>query len=171
MAGTAKWCLNQPSAAVDEWRAGVECEFADAAGGVKVPLLLLFASIAQPKVIPKREAEELLAIRIRNPRARSWPGPAAEFVLGRIDENRLRRQAFHKNESACAVHQALSDFCVGLVHCMRGERAECVGCLKNVAAVSWSDYDFRKRVFLGRIWQEELFLARHESSVWRPNGT
>src|SRR5690349_2826142 len=37
MSGVAKWCLNERREAVSQWRAGLGCAYADAAGGVESP--------------------------------------------------------------------------------------------------------------------------------------
>ena len=60
MAATAKWCMGgfvRSGRAVD-WR--LDCDFADAAGGVRCPLQLFFASVVVPGVFSRAEAERLL---------------------------------------------------------------------------------------------------------------
>ena len=63
MAGVAQWCLNDPHNAVRQWREGLQCDYADAAGGAQLPLLLFFASIVEPETFSRVEAESLLAER------------------------------------------------------------------------------------------------------------
>jgi hypothetical protein len=62
MAGTAKWRANEHGAAIEDWHAGLRAhQYADAGGlGVKIPLLLFVASILDPPVFPRKQAEEVL---------------------------------------------------------------------------------------------------------------
>ena len=49
MAGTARWLLDERGAdAVAVWVEGLDCPYADAAGGMELPLLLLFAGSRYP---------------------------------------------------------------------------------------------------------------------------
>ena len=50
MAGAAKWCLDEPNDAVNQWLAGLKCAYADSAGGVRCPLLLFTASVTNQGV-------------------------------------------------------------------------------------------------------------------------
>jgi hypothetical protein len=93
MAGIAQWCLNEPSQAVNYWSAGLDTRFADGAGGVQLPLLLLTASIVKPEVFPREEAERILRSKTKNPLLKNWPGPLVEFVLGILDKKTLEEMS------------------------------------------------------------------------------
>ena len=83
MSGTAKWCLGKRPAAVAEWHSGLNCQFADAGGaGLRIPLLLFFASVAEPSVFPPSEADNLLHARSADPRATIWPAHWQSSWLG-----------------------------------------------------------------------------------------
>ena len=92
MAGVAKWCMDEVSQAVAQWQAGTEAAYADAAGGVTLPLLLFAASVLRAEVDAWSMAERLLAKRAAEPRAENWPGPLAKYVLHQIREEELRNQ-------------------------------------------------------------------------------
>ena len=164
MAGAAKWCLDEPEYAVYWWREGLGCEFADAAGaGFTLPLLLYFASVVKPDLLPRSEAEELLVEKARDPRIRVWTGPAIKYLLGYIDEQQLLAEAIDPNEIETPLNQWHSDFYIGVAELARGESTEYRRRMQRAAMVEWSDYDVDKDLFLSKLWQEEYFLARHES--------
>jgi hypothetical protein len=164
MAGTAKWCLNEPEAAIHEWCDGLEVEFADWAGGMKVPLLLFFASVVKPRVYTRKEAETVLTKRVRDPRAQMWPGPLAEFVLDRIDENCLRELAYdEKHQEETMLNRWSADFFTGVKERSRGNVDRFRQSMERVGMTSWKEFDNQERIFLGKLWSEEFFLARHEA--------
>jgi lipoprotein NlpI len=90
MAGAAKWCLGEPDESIRQWREGTQCRYADGAGGVSSRLWLYIASVIKPRLFPRNEAEELLTVCANDRRVKNWPGPVAEYILGRIDENNMR---------------------------------------------------------------------------------
>jgi len=82
MPGAAMWCLDDPGAAVRHWHEGLNAPYAVGGVGIHLPLLLFLASTLRPRVYVKEDAEGILRERVKNPRAKSWPGPLAKFVLG-----------------------------------------------------------------------------------------
>lgn len=89
MAGVAKWCVDEPDAAVDLWRAGFSAPYAIGASIVRLPLLLFASSILKPAVVSRKEAKEILRERIENPLIENFPGPLAKFVLNELKESDL----------------------------------------------------------------------------------
>jgi tetratricopeptide (TPR) repeat protein len=88
--GVAHWSKGQRDLAVKAWKSGLHTQYADAAGGVEVPLLLLFAAaITQDKILEK-EALSLLKKASKSKRMINWPGPLADYMLGKISEETLR---------------------------------------------------------------------------------
>jgi tetratricopeptide (TPR) repeat protein len=170
MAGVARWCLKDRAGAAEMWHAGLRCKFADAAGGVGLPLLLFFASVAAPEILAMDHAEKLLSERMNDPRTRNWPGALARFVLGQIDEGRLRSECLDKNESETTMRHLQADFYVAVLQRARGNAALSAETMRHVAGLPWSEYDSSKRIFLAKLWQEEFFLARHESHARPPSG-
>lgn len=170
MAGVAKWCLNKPEEGMAEWREGLRCEFTDWAGGVELPLLMYFASVARPDEFLKfrAEAEKLLTKRAGSHLIRNWPGPLAEFVLSRIDESTLRNKCQQNDEVDTSLYHRLADFYVALKARASGDIAKWNATVRKIADTSgpeWSNHDF----FLGSVWSEEFFLARHEASLLTSN--
>jgi hypothetical protein len=166
MAGVAKWCLNEPEEAVAKWREGLRCEFTDWAGGAEIPLLMYFASAARPEMFPKLrvEAEKLLTKRANHHLIQNWPGPLAEFVLGRIDERVLRSKCQQEDEDDTKLYNWLADFYAGVAELVRGEKKRWLSAIRTIAEVARPDrssHDY----FLSSIWQEEFFLARHEATA------
>ena len=167
MAGAAKWCLSQPEEAVDQWQAGLKCDFADSGGaGIKIPLLLFFASITRPALFPTARVERLLQERSQEPRAAIWPGPLAKFVLGQHSDDQLRQECErhverYGNDETPYWH---SDFYKGVLAAKKGDAAHFSDAMKRAAQLTWADFDNRQAEFYAKVWQEEFFLARHESS-------
>lgn len=160
MAGVAKWCLGQRIEAVHEWREGLRCQYVDWAGGIKSPLLLFFSATVDTVLVPISEVKDLLAARGNDVAAKNWPGPLGRFVLGRIDEAQLRRESHYKIETVTTVRQWTCDFWVGVIERHNGRADRFLKAMNKVADVSWADFDQSKDLFLSKLWQEELFLAR-----------
>jgi hypothetical protein len=166
MAGVAKWCLELHAEAVAEWREGLDCEFADAAGDAKPALLLYFAAVLRPNVFSRAKATALLTAKANDRRSSKWPGPLVKFALGKIAEAELRRECiYERDDDDTAVNNWESDFFVALAEFELKNRADFVARMQSVASLSWQDYDANQDLFLSKIWQEEFFLARHEAQV------
>ena len=163
MAGAAKWCLKSPQEAVTCWIDGLDCQFADAAGGVSLPLLLLFGSVVHPDLYSQDEAKRLLSLRADDRRIGNWPGPIAEFVLGRIDQELLRSKCNGYNDSDTKVRNWLADFYVAAAGRSRGDESTFSKAMSDTALISDDDFDPTKIHFLAKLWHTEFFLARHES--------
>ena len=172
MAGVAKWCLDDRQEAVNQWRAGLKSQYADGAGGVRLPLLLYCVSVLDPDLVSDAEAKRLLTIRAEDPRVKNWPGALAEFILRRIDEAGLRTKCAGLNELDRATRHWNADFYAVIVAKERGEAADFKEQMRRLCATSPDDFsdatvddsDFSHLNFLlGRLWREEFFIARHES--------
>jgi lipoprotein NlpI len=164
MAGTAMWCMGNRIAAVDQWQRGLDVDYADLGYGFSPPLLLFFASIVEPNLFSRAEAETLLAKRLDDPRANRWPASLAEFVIGRIDFDALRQKGIDKNdENWTAFHHWLADFWRGVLELEHGNAVGYRELMRQTANVSWVEYDRDKRAFLGKLWCPECYLARHEA--------
>jgi tetratricopeptide (TPR) repeat protein len=162
MAGVAGWCRNKPDEAVTYWRAGLNAQFADSAGGLHIPLLLWVASVLVPSILRKKEAEEILKQRVRDAEVDRWPGPLAQFVLGRVDEESLRGLSRGKTEINTQRRRWLSGFYRGLVDVERGnlgalELKELLQQVSDSSQPEWSN----EQQFLSLPWSEEFFIARH----------
>jgi hypothetical protein len=163
MAGTAKWCMDQPIDAVKCWKIGLNSEFSDTAGlGFKLPLLLYFTSVVRPNILPASEAMLLLSAKSDDSRAKGWGGSLARFVQGKINEDELRKECPGRHDDETILHHWVADFYVAVVaHANRNE-IRYLDLMRRVASLSWSDYDSNNRAFLSKLWSGEFFLARHE---------
>jgi lipoprotein NlpI len=161
MAGTAKWCMDEPEAGVKMWKAGLSAEYSDAAN-VGVPLLLWFASIVGPGSFKGSEAEELLAIRLRERRSQIWPGPVAQYILGRASYTELQSQYPGRNETETVMRRWRAEFYEAVMELSTGNIAHYKEMMRAAADSSrpeWSD----ENSFLRLVWHEEFFIARHEA--------
>ncbi len=164
MAGVAKWCLGEPGEAASQWRAGLKAKYARASGlGVRMPLLLFFASVVRPDISGEVLAKKLMLEKTKDRRIKTWPGPIAKLVLGQIDEREFQNHCRGANRQDTRDRQWLAEFYRSLIRYNRGEPSlfkEAMRKLTDTSQPEWSN----DAVLLGRIWGEEFFLARHEAT-------
>jgi tetratricopeptide (TPR) repeat protein len=162
MAGVAKWCLNERDIAIAQWRDAVRCEFSDPSS-VGSSLLLFFASVMEPTLITRAEAEKVMAQRLTLPQASLWPGPLARYILGDIDTNQLEDAYASKHHDETWNRRWFADFYRGVLSYAAGNIQSYKEMMLRTADTSrpeWED----KRFFFSALWTEEFFLARHEST-------
>jgi hypothetical protein len=166
MAGVAKWCVNDPEAAVKHWQLGLGARYADGAGGVHLPLLLLVASILRPGVLARKEAEQILMQRVQDPRTKNWPGPLATFALGLIDHRTLREKCLGSTELGTIDRNWSAAFYEDVLEFGRGKAMPYTfkERMRRIADSSQPERS-EERFFLSLLWSEEFFIARHESSL------
>jgi hypothetical protein len=87
--GVSDWLDGREQDAIAAWHAGEDTQYSDAAGGVEIPLLLLFAAIKRKDPSLRKSTEAMLNKLCKRRRVGNWPGPLAHFVLGKIDERSL----------------------------------------------------------------------------------
>ncbi|HSZ62833.1 MAG TPA: hypothetical protein VK828_13605 [Terriglobales bacterium] len=167
MAGAAKWCVEEPDAAVRFWESGLDSQFADGAGGVHLPLLLWVASILRPNVFSRSDANQLLERKVKDPRVKNWPGALAQFALHQIDEKTLEERSTQGNSRETAPSRDwLIAFYRRVLDLYRGDLnpKEFKGLMQRMTDTSaprWSE----ERSLLSLLWNEEFFIARHEASI------
>jgi hypothetical protein len=88
--GVARWLKRQPVLAIEVWKTGLKSKYTDAAGGVEIPMLLLFASVRMLDKKLEKEATNLLKKACRTKRTMNWPGPLAQYLLDLISEAEMR---------------------------------------------------------------------------------
>lgn len=180
MAGIAKWCLGKADEAVTEWHAGLKTKYARASGlGVRMPLLLFFAAIREPRVFDRKSAEKLLRETIADVRIRNWPGPIARLVLDQISETEFQNHCLGirpgdtgKNPFTRHKPHEVSN-CLWLTKFYRATLAleledsisDFKGSMRNLSDTSQPEWQDEKNVFTARIWCEEFFLARNEATI------
>jgi hypothetical protein len=160
MAGVAQWRLGRQHEAVTEWLTGLDCEYSDAEGGVKLLLLLFFASVASPQSVRQIDVKDKLLGKSSDARINNWPGPLALFVLGKIDEERLSVECRHRNQTEAGVREMMKSFYVATVRLHHNQLEESDRHMQRAASLSWDEYDLSKRSYLTKVWQEELHLAK-----------
>jgi hypothetical protein len=178
MAGVAKWCLDKPDEAVLEWRAGLKTKYARASGlGVRMPLLLFFAAVRQPKIFDRKLAEKLLREATLDVRIRNWPGPIARLVLDQISEAEFQNHCLgikpgDTGKNPFARHKQyetsnclwLADFYRSILTLVqRTSLSEFKRSMRKLSDTSDQEWQDEKNVFTVRIWCEEFFLARYEA--------
>jgi len=106
--GVARWLKRQPIPAIETWKTGLKAKYTDAAGGVEIPMLLLFAAVRTLDKALEKEALALLKKAIKSKRSVNWPGPVAQYLLGSISEAELssliETQPILHEKQACQAH-------------------------------------------------------------------
>lgn len=149
--GVAHWLTGKHSDAVSSWKRGLPCAYTDAAGGVEIPLLLIYGATRLGDQALASEALEILSDRIDNSNA-PWPAPLAAYILRRVtNENVIA--AMSQNVVLKAKQQCQAFFCFG-VRALENHDIEDAGRC------------FHKAVGLGAatLTRHEYYLARHEVS-------
>jgi lipoprotein NlpI len=121
--GICHWCLDQPSQAVGVWRQGLTAPYTDAAGGVVIPALLLYAAERLDNTELRREALGLLRKHARR-KLREWPGAIVPFLLGKISASELEKTVkVAANDILISRWQCQADFYIALRALREGDRA------------------------------------------------
>ena len=168
MAGTASWCLDDASGAVEQWRKGLGSQFADAGVAISPPLLLFAASVLRPRAFSRTEAKRILKRQLEDPRSDDWPGPLAEYVLGRIDEEVLVERCTHKRERTTLHRRWQAQFYEDVVGVDRGSLEQEIfrELMRRATDTSQPEWE-EERNFLTLLWSAEFFIARHEAGTDR----
>ena len=87
--GVANWLAGREDEAIASWKGGSNPQYTDAAGGVTVPALLLFASIRRSDADLGRSSRSALKKLCRRRRLAIWPGPIVHFLLEDLTEEDL----------------------------------------------------------------------------------
>jgi len=171
-AGTARWCSGDFVAAIEEWRAGLECDYTDGAGGVSIPMHLTFAATLEPKAISLDEAAALLRDRVIDTPQSTTPAELAYLLLGELDAssamtagaNSVSHLRGSELSAAMQRHRFAVVFWNGVRALMDGDDKRFIEAMMSVSALSASDFDKDDDLFLQRLWGTEFFLARYEAA-------
>jgi len=163
--GICYWYLRQPLLAVQSWRNGLTAPYTDAAGGVQVPALLLYAAERLADAALRKEALTLLRKhgrrKSRPPRQGgfadldigAWPGPIVHLLLGNIDASALDGQAARaRHPHLLARWQCQADFYVALRALRDGDLTTFRARMAHAAASSYGYLE--DEYYLGR-WEVE----------------
>lgn len=165
MAGVAHWCIDEPAAAVKCWQLGLNAEYADAAGGIHLPLLLFVASILKPASSSRNEAEQLLKKKTRDPRVKNWPGPLAKFVLNGLNQEALEDLSKEQTKREISPYRKwLIRFYKDVLDLGRGDLKserfkKQLELMVDTKQPEWLD----EKNFVHLVWNEEFFIARYEA--------
>jgi tetratricopeptide (TPR) repeat protein len=165
MAGVAKWCLGERREAIAEWVLGLEAKRARSSGlGVKMPLLLFFASVLSPELYDAAASRKLMLEKTKDTRIQVWPGPILQWILGQNNGGEFLRccQGRHQQDLQDNLWEA--EFYKGLMRFDKHNPSlfkESMRALSDTKQLGWESDD----LLLRRIWGEEFFLARHEANV------
>jgi len=148
-AGVALWLMGRMEEAIDIWRKAIDTKYRDAAGGVEIPALLFFAATRRSEQTLQAEAMKLLQTKWSPHLAKTWPGPIAGFLIGKMDEETfLVRQTYLdpvlESRRLCRAH-----FWVGVSYLGRGD------------AQTWK-YHLQQAVPSRQLLESEYYLAKHE---------
>lgn len=161
MAGAAKWCMDEPDAAIKCWKSGLNCDYGDAGGASVGNRLLLFAaSILRKDLIPLSESAALLREKIGDPRITSWPGPLLQFCLGKGNVDigvEDTKSYFYSRLAIRKFYRCLLDVEDGIL-----DWNEFRASMRELTDTSLPQFA-EQRVFTSLIWKEEFFIARHEA--------
>jgi hypothetical protein len=173
MAGVSRWCLGEFTAAVVDWRTGLQAHYADTSGlGIRLPLLLLVASILAPEVIARGVAEEILEDKVTDDRAGHWPGTVAKFVLGRAGPQESLALTSSTQEFDRKHREWVIQFYRHLLEFGRGELTPAQFSRAMRTATDTSRPEFSdQNYFLALMWSEEFFVARQQARSARPETT
>jgi hypothetical protein len=142
-AGVSAWCLSRHDEAVSFWRAGLSAPYADAAGGVEIPALLLYGGCRLGNPALQNEAIQLLKemreqdrpIDFVHPGLAAWPGAIVPFLLGDFDQTQLQGAVDDaRNDILKQRWQCAADFYVGLHAAHEGDESTFQDSMRRCAA-------------------------------------
>jgi hypothetical protein len=154
-AGIAQWLAGRESEAASTWHnlviAHERCkiQYTDGAGGVGSPCILWFAAVRLGRPDLLEAARRLLRVKTgpKNGWINNWPGPIAKFLLGRIDEARLRAQVEPDDERGLCQ----AEFYIGVRRLEIGDYAGAKKAFRAAAKLTKANIE------------DEYYLAVHES--------
>lgn len=166
IAGTAKWCAGDRNTSIAEWRKGLKVKYADAGGGVTVPLHLYFASAIDPSLMPTDEAIALLEKCKKSwlyGDKRTWPTYLVRLVLGEQSTEEVHREAATQYEPHERPYFAWEiDFWAGVRRLAEGDQASFCEAMRSASQQDWGETDEDHRLFIEQLRSGILFLARCE---------
>lgn len=152
--GMCLWCQYRPSDALVVWREGLHASYTDAAGGVELPAVLLYAGLrlADPKV--QGEARQMLRKSMHRKHIVNWPGAIVPYLLGKLSDRELW-EAVHRPSLPEVLeerHRCQANFYVGVNALARGDESRYRTYMRECAA-SW--YGFLEQEYHLACWEVE----------------
>jgi hypothetical protein len=121
-AGVAYWLMDNYEEAIKTWKQGLGKAYTDAAGGIQIPCLMLFASAYINNDLLKTEAVKLIKNKWKTKQAQAnFPGSIAGYLLGEINEqsllDSLSSQPVLRNRQMCKAK-----FYIGVSCLLNGDK-------------------------------------------------
>lgn len=106
--GATLWINNERQKAMDTWALGTNTKYADAAGGIEVPLMRFFGAVRMSSDELVSKEVEVLRKAVSRSTSIPWPGPVARFVVGELTLEGAVRLASSvpilRTKQLCLVH-------------------------------------------------------------------
>ena len=100
--------------------------------------------------------------RSKSWRYKYWPSPVTDYVLGRIDEDRLQDECSRKNnERGMLAARWEIGFYGGIVALSQGNISRYKKLIREASVTSDDNFDPTSKRYVIDIWKPEFFLARH----------
>jgi len=171
--GTVLWLMGHRSVAKELYRSAADgirfgtIAYTDAAGGVGQGLLLWYAGVTTKDQNATEHALDYLTRLAKKSRIKLWPGPLAQFVLGRQSLKELLRESFNTDGLPQITERAKSDilvrreliqalFLLGTQRRKRGDKDGCRRAFQQCAQLANPHVD------------QEWYLAAAEVGLFPP---
>lgn len=142
--GVAFWLLERPLEAIESWKDGLNTKYTDAAGGIGVPLLLLYASYILNDIILEKDAKSLIKKVCKNKMAQNWPGIIGKFMLEDGNEenlyNAISQTPLLREKELCQAK-----FFLGVKNLKNGERDKAVSSFweaTEIGTICYQKYEY-----------------------------
>jgi tetratricopeptide (TPR) repeat protein len=147
--GLCEWCRNRPQRAVEIWQNGIGSQYADAAGGMSIPLLLIFAgAVLNDSAVPELAEREIMGRMEKF--GNNWPAPLAKYMLGMISRSDVEDYITSRTQALQKRYFPLFEFYRGVAALRTGD-----GTAYREALADFTS-ETHHRIC------PEWFLARHE---------
>lgn len=169
-AGAAAWCLGSYSSAVESWHAGLDARYANAGVCIRSAMVLLLTSILRPVLFSRKEAEDILLQKAKDPRLAFWPGTLGQFIAGQIDAatleeswvgnlSRTVRGVMPHARWLTGFYKVVLEFGDGRLSL--GDLRRAMKAMVEISQPEWYEH----LNFVHLLWNEEFFIARHEAQT------
>lgn len=115
--GVAHWLTNNRDQAVESWQRGLDTKYTDAAGGIRVPLLLYYASVRISDEKLRKDSAKRLGKLSKGKSTCNWPGPLGSFLLDVCTESSLfatvTKNPVLRERQLCQAHFYVGVKCSG----------------------------------------------------------
>jgi hypothetical protein len=118
MIGVGFWLEGRRAEAVSAWEGATSAKYTDLAGGVGEHLLTYYAAVRMGEEPLRKKTERRLKAKTKRPSA--WPGPLAEFIVGKLTEQELLSR-MSTSPILRIRHICQAEFYIGVMHLAGGD--------------------------------------------------